>query len=106
MVDMNNPSQHHVVYESRDRLEGFAIMRSQSASAYVDCCIVLVYSFDLDLDKILQQLFVSKLYFSRMWSPRQVTRLPIVCNIVIPLVHIRRGQRFMLSLPKDTGTVG
>ena len=48
-VNMDSPSQHHVVYESRDRLEGFAIMRSQSSSTYTDCCITIVYSFCITL---------------------------------------------------------
>ena len=93
-VDMNNSSKHHVVYESRDRLNGFAIMRSQSGSTYVDCCIMLVYSFDLDLNIILQQFFFQscRAYFSRMCSPRQFTQLPHACALVIIMVLNRRGN--------------
>ena len=38
-----------------------------------------------------------------LWSPRQITHIPPVWDILLPG---RRYQRLLVSLPKDTGKVG
>ena len=42
-VAMDNSNQRHVIYESTEKLAGFAIMHSQSSSTYADCCFMQVY---------------------------------------------------------------
>ena len=43
-----------------------------------------------------------------LWSPRHVTHLPPVWDILLPLAYTpdRRDQRLLVSLPKGTGKVG
>ena len=43
-----------------------------------------------------------------LWSPRQVTHVPPVWDILLPLAYTpdRRDQRILVYLPKDTGKVG
>ena len=43
-----------------------------------------------------------------LWSPRQVTHLPPVWGLLLPLTKTpaRRDQRIIVSLPKDTCKVG
>ena len=50
-----------------------------------------------------QELYISELSFSRMWSPRQATHLAPGGIFYFPWT---RHQHILVSLPKDTSNVG
>ena len=67
-----------------------------------------MWAFPLPIHSFFDQCRVDIIDQVELWSRRQVTHLPPVWDLLLPLAQTpdRRDQRLLVSHPKDTGNVG